>query len=203
MWPEPKSEAGKRALVLVEPTRQELLAHRDRQAAEAATNPLWHYGPGGGWAFSQPDGGPVDPRQDNRDFKRLMAAAGISEKRLHDLRHSAATMMRGVGLDLVGAGEVLGQSSTAQTAACTHVLEDRRVQAARLVGEAFFGTQPQPEKPRRRGSERGSEAHVHPVSIQPERGGQCPLVFTGGGQLVPKPCPSVRVRGCSHGPHPI
>lgn len=60
-----------------------------------------------------------------------------------------ATMMRGVGLDLVGAGEVLGQSSTAQTAEYTHVLEDHRVQAARLVGEAFFGAQPQPEKPRK------------------------------------------------------
>ncbi len=149
VWPEPKSEAGKRLLVLVEPIRQELLAHRDRQAEEAKTNPLWCYGPGGGWVFTQPDGGPVDPRQDNRDFKRLMAAAGIPEKRLHDLRHSAATMMRGVGLDLVGAGEVLGQSSTAQTAEYTHVLDDHRVRAARLVGEASFGTQTQPKKPRK------------------------------------------------------
>jgi integrase len=49
-------------------------------------------------------GDPSDPRAGARDFKALCANAKVPPKRLHDLRHAAATMMLASDLDPKTAG---------------------------------------------------------------------------------------------------
>ena len=65
--------------------------------------------------------------------------AGVQEKRLHDLRHLAATMMLASDLDLWTAGQVLGHSQIALTARYSHILADRRSVAAARIESALFG----------------------------------------------------------------
>lgn len=59
-------------------------------------------------------------------------------RRLHDLRHSAATMMLENELDLRTAGAVLGHSQVSHTARYRHVLADRKLVAADRIEKALF-----------------------------------------------------------------
>jgi len=64
--------------------------------------------------FAIPGGRPVDP--DNlvqRDFKKMLQKAGLPAKeiRFHDLRHSVATLLRALGVDLETISEILRLSS--------------------------------------------------------------------------------------------
>lgn len=136
---EPKSNAGRRALTLPPTLKNQLIAHREAQAAERESCEVWADGPFGGWVFANGTGGPTDPRADARAFKDLCVLAGVPPKRLHDLRHSAATMMLASDLDLRTAGQVLGHSQLALTARYSHVLADRRSVAADRIEQTLFG----------------------------------------------------------------
>ncbi|MBV8995716.1 MAG: tyrosine-type recombinase/integrase [Pseudonocardiales bacterium] len=48
--------------------------------------------------FTTPTGRPLNPRTDHREWKLLIARAGVAERRLHGARHTAATvlLLRGV-----------------------------------------------------------------------------------------------------------
>jgi integrase len=100
---------------------------------------IWDEGPGGGWLFADEAGGPLDPRADLRAFKELCIEAGLPSRRLHDLRHSAATMMLDSDLDLKTAGQLLGHSQLALTARHQHVLAERKSVAASRIEAAMFG----------------------------------------------------------------
>lgn len=136
---EVKSDAGRRSLGLPPTVTVELRSHRSAQAAERLGSELWEEGPGGGWVFTDPIGHPVDPRADHRLFKELCAAAAVPPRRLHDLRHSAATAMLTSDLDLRTAGAVLGHNQIAQTARYSHVVADRKSVAATRIEGALFG----------------------------------------------------------------
>ena len=47
----------------------------------------------GDWLFATPTGGPVNPRTDYSEWKLLLARAGLRDGRLHDARHTAATVL--------------------------------------------------------------------------------------------------------------
>lgn len=135
----PKSEAGRRKLVIPATLTSELRAHRKEQLTERLASEVWEPGPSGGWVFTDEAGRPIDPRADNRAFKDLCRSAGLPEKRLHDLRHSAATMMLDSDVDLKTAGHLLGHSRVAQTERYQHVLADRKSVAAARIDQALFG----------------------------------------------------------------
>lgn len=136
---EPKSEAGRRVLTLPPTLVRDLKAHRNSQAAESLACEIWVTAPDGGWVFPDPVGGPIDPRADAAAFKALCTAAGVPARRLHDLRHSAATLMLENDLDLRTAGVILGHSQIALTARYSHVVADRQAVAAGRIEEALFG----------------------------------------------------------------
>ncbi len=46
-----------------------------------------------GLVFSQPDGRPIDPKRDWKDWKALLQAADVRDARVHDARHTAATLL--------------------------------------------------------------------------------------------------------------
>ncbi len=136
---EPKSDAGRRTLTIPVTVTAELRIHQTAQKAKRLASEIWEPGPHGGWMFANCAGGPIDPRADARDFKALCAKAKVPARRLHDLRHSAATMMLASDLDLRTAGQVLGHSQVALTARYSHILADRRSVAATRIEATLFG----------------------------------------------------------------
>ena len=50
------------------------------------------------WVFATRLGGPVSANSDFDEWKALLRAAGVRELRLHDARHSAATMLVVLGV---------------------------------------------------------------------------------------------------------
>jgi site-specific recombinase XerD len=57
----------------------------------------------------------VNPRDDHEQWKRLLLGAGIAEARLHDARHTAATILTALGIDSAVIQTLLGHSSVATT----------------------------------------------------------------------------------------
>jgi integrase len=51
-----------------------------------------------GWPFATPTGGPLNPRTDWTDWKKLLTGAGVRDGRLHDARHTAATVLLLLGV---------------------------------------------------------------------------------------------------------
>lgn len=89
--------------------------------------------------FSDEWGRPCDPGRDYNEWRALCVTAGVPVRRLHDLRHTAATLLLEAEVDLKSAGQILGHSAVSQTAAYTHVLADRKAAAARAVEAHVFG----------------------------------------------------------------
>jgi hypothetical protein len=65
-------------------------AEQEREREKAAQ--LWH---GEEWVFTSPIGEPLKYHTDFREWKRLLRHAGLREARLHDARHTAATVLQG------------------------------------------------------------------------------------------------------------
>jgi len=133
---EPKSEASRRSIALPRSVLTELLAHRKSQAAERLAALYWD---DGNWMFPNELGHPTDQSRDYGEWRALCVKAGIPVRRLHDLRHTSATMLLEADVDLKSAGQVLGHGTVAQTAAYTHILTDRKVATARAMDAFVFG----------------------------------------------------------------
>lgn len=87
----------------------------------------------GGWIFTQPNGKPLDPRRDLDEWKELLAEAGVPEVRLHDARHTAATVLLILGVHQRVVMDIMGWSTAGMFMRYTHVLEEvRRDVATRL-----------------------------------------------------------------------
>jgi len=111
---QPKTARSSRVIALDHTTVAALVAHRNRQQAEAAA-----FGPEyrvSGFVFTSLNGDPMAPDRLTRIFKKLAAQAGLPPVRLHDLRHGAATLALAAGVDLRVVQEMLGHSSIVLTA---------------------------------------------------------------------------------------
>ena len=137
---EPKSAAGRRTVSLPGPLLDALRAQRRGQAAERlVAGELWEQGPHGGWAFAGPTGRPIDPGVDRRAWKRLLAAAGVRDARVHDARHSTATWLLAAGVDPRTVMDVMGWAQQAMTTRYQHVPPALSAEATRRVADLLFG----------------------------------------------------------------
>lgn len=89
---------------------------QDRERAIACQ--LWL---DGDRVFATPTGRPVNPRTDWTDWKALLAAAGVGDGRLHDARHTAATVLLLLGVPERAVMGVMGWSNTAMAARYQHL----------------------------------------------------------------------------------
>lgn len=81
--------------------------------------------------FSGDDGAALRPEYVTRHMQDLAAAADLPRKRLHDLRHGAASLQIAAGVDLAVVSKRLRHSSHSITAdTYTHLLEGVGRQAA-------------------------------------------------------------------------
>lgn len=109
----PKSNAGTRTIHLPATLLDPLRAHRAEQNAERlAAGDQWE---SNDFVFAQPNGRPIGPRVDWGNWKGLLAAAGVRDVRLHDARHTAATLMLLAGVQPRTIMDIVGHSSIALT----------------------------------------------------------------------------------------
>jgi integrase len=71
--------------------------------------------------FAQPTGKPIDPRADLRDWHTLLKDAGVRPARLHDARHTAATMLLVLKVPTRAVMDVMGWSDASMAARYQHV----------------------------------------------------------------------------------
>lgn len=105
-----------------------LRAHRDGQVLQRLTaDEEWEEND---LVFCQWNGKPIDPRRDWGEWREILAAARLPERRLHTLRHSAATFLIGEGVALPVVKEMLGHSDIRVTQRYVHVAEAQMKDAA-------------------------------------------------------------------------
>jgi integrase len=135
---EPKSFAGRRTLVLPDPLREALRRHQawQREQRAAAAN-VWVDGPA--FVFARPNGRPIGARSDWEAWKRLLQQAGVRDARLHDARHTAATLLLQQGVAPRVAMQLLGHSQISMTMHYTHVVPELAQDAASRMAQALWG----------------------------------------------------------------
>ncbi|MEV0801799.1 tyrosine-type recombinase/integrase [Kribbella sp. NPDC050281] len=126
-----------RPVPIPEPLIPLLRAHKAAQAAERlAAGSAWE---DRDLVFCRPDGRPIDARDDWGSWQSLLEAAGVPPARLHDARHTAATLLLEQGVDIRVVQEILGHSSLAMTKRYTHVTSRLARDAADRMGKALWG----------------------------------------------------------------
>lgn len=127
-----KSRAGRRVIGLPDELVGLLRGHRAEQDRERyAAGQLWK---DGGWLFTTPTGDPLNPRSDYTEWKRLLQRAGIRDGRLHDARHTAATVLLLLGVPERAVMGIMGWSNTAMAARYQHLTAPIRSDIAQRVG---------------------------------------------------------------------
>jgi len=126
---EPKTSRSRRTVNLPDFAMHALKAHRVRQLEERlAAGTRWQ---DRGLVFPTAIGTPMGHRDVHVTFKRILGKAGLPDIRIHDLRHSAASLMLAQGIPLRSIQDILGHSSITMTANLyAHVGEQLRREAA-------------------------------------------------------------------------
>jgi integrase len=75
-----------------------------------------------------------------REFARVIAAAGIKAIKFHGLRHTAATLLLGAGVPVQVVAERLGHAKIATTLETyAHVVGGMQQQAAKTLSTVLYG----------------------------------------------------------------
>ena len=120
---------------------QLLREHQLAQALEREeARQLWIEG---GWVFTSETGQPINPSTDYHAWKALLRRAGVRDARLHDARHTAATVLLVLGVPERTVMDVMGWSSTAMAARYQHVTDPIRREVATRIGGLLWA----PEDP--------------------------------------------------------
>lgn len=95
--------------------------------------------------FHQGDGRPWTSEADLDRWRAFLASAGVSPMRVHDQRHTAATMLLLQGVDKRVVMEMMGWSQMSMLNRYQHVMEDLLRDASGKMGDALFGGSSAPE----------------------------------------------------------
>lgn len=117
----PDSKTGKKRIALSEPALKEL-----RRLWDAKTQAEWVI-------EGARRGKPMNNAE--KPWRRVRETAGLAELRIHDLRHTLASILVGHNLSLPVIGKVLGHTQPATTARYAHLADDPIHAAVKLAGE--------------------------------------------------------------------
>jgi integrase len=134
---EPKTAKGRRSLTLAPEVLNTLRAHRAHQAAERLS-----------WGACYTDSGLVVTTEDGRLmhpetlsglFVRQARRAGLASIRLHDLRHSVASILLARGVHPKVVSDMLSRATIALTLdTYSHVIPSLQQEAANVVAAAVL-----------------------------------------------------------------
>jgi integrase len=132
----PKTARSRRSIVLDPHTVETLRRHREEQDKKR-TNPGWveH-----GLVFPNRDGKPWDPAQVTQRWKAVARRHGHPDMRLHDTRHTMATVSLEAGVHPKMVSDRLGHSKVGFTLdTYSHIVPGLQEGAAATIGNALFG----------------------------------------------------------------
>jgi integrase len=133
-----KSKAGRRTLSLPPSLLDQLRRQSASQAAELLrAGSRWQ---NHGLVFAREDGARIRKETDSAEWHRILRLAGVRQGRLHDARHTAATLLLVQGVPAGIAMRLLGHSDVRMTARYQHVVEEAAQAAAEQVGIALWGS---------------------------------------------------------------
>jgi integrase len=112
-------------------------AHRRRQIEERlALGPAYH---DGRFVFCREDGLPLHPQVFSETFERHASKAGLPRIRVHDARHSFATLALRAGVPSKVVSEILGHASIGITLdTYSHAVPGMQEEAAAKVAALIF-----------------------------------------------------------------
>jgi integrase len=133
----PKSKAGKRTIRLAQFAMNVLKEHRMRQLEQRLqTGVTWQ---DADLIFCKANGEHLALTTLERHFRKLLKLADLPEMRIHDLRHSAATLLLKMGVSLKVIQEILGHSNFSTTANLyAHVLMELQDSAMDKMDSLFL-----------------------------------------------------------------
>lgn len=131
---EPKTRSGRRMLYLTTEALDLLKVHREAQ--DARSSKLGEKWPGNGHVFVTQIGTTIRPIKMSREFDQLGKKMGMPRIRLHDLRHTNASLASRQGMPIKLLSERLGHSTPGFTAKTyQHLYDDQHREAAMTLAE--------------------------------------------------------------------
>lgn len=133
-----KTARSMRTIALTEEGIQALLSHKEivlrmKEHAKEAWEE-WDL------VFPRVVGSPRSSTVDSDEWHRCLSLCGISRRRLHDARHTAATLMYSQGIGIETISRALGHSSSAITSRLyVHSAEEPLRDAARKMNQVLLG----------------------------------------------------------------
>ena len=137
---EPKSRRAHRTIALpvlaIDALRRQAeMQDREREAAGSAWQDR------AGYVFADPIGRLLHPESVTSAWRALVARTGIGHLRLHDLRHTAATLSLSAGIPVQDVADMLGHSSASITLdVYSHAVAEAPRRVADAMDRALGGT---------------------------------------------------------------
>jgi integrase len=134
----PKTSAGRRSIPLDAHLVALLRAHRKRQQTEQlAVGPAYEHG---GYLVADELGHPYHPDTISGWFEARVAETGLPRIRLHDCRHTAASLMLASGVPVKVVSEILGHASpTITLSVYAHVMPGMAESAGAALLASLLG----------------------------------------------------------------
>lgn len=129
----PKSESGNREITITEKLMELLKKHYEAYLSTVKTSD------NGGFVICQPNGEPYTPNALTRKFDRFLKANNLKKIRLHDLRHTKATLMLKHGISAREAQSRLGHADVSVTLGTySHILSSMEKSTANTIESAVL-----------------------------------------------------------------
>jgi integrase len=134
---EPKTRQSRRIVHFSGELAATLRTHRRRQLEERlSAGPGWHET---GHVFASSTGTPLDPSNVRSAFAQLCQRAALGHWTIHELRHTAASLMLSAGVPLHVVSDVLGHSSISITKdVYGHLVADDRERASEAISSVLY-----------------------------------------------------------------
>jgi len=133
-----KTDGSEAVLPLPTPVVAALLERKAVQDTERSVREHWTNWQGADLVVTTLDGFPIDPRNFNRSFAASCAKVGARAIRVHDTRHTCASLLRSFGVDLSVIQAILRHAQLSITADIyVHVSTDDQRAALRMISDAL------------------------------------------------------------------
>ena len=140
-WGTPKTAKGRRTIALDDDAIAAVKAHRKRQREERLAAGAAYQDQD--LVICEPDGAPLHPKTISYQFRKAARAAGLPRIRLHDLRHTHATLALLAGVHPRVVQERLGHANVSITLdTYSHVDLDLQAAAAARVAALLTAVDP-------------------------------------------------------------